>query len=126
MMLVFSVCAAIAAVNDVSAFVALLRMVRETDALVLPLGGRTSVAFDAWKRSELVYWFAYSISLCSFVLVGLATSLALVFDVGGVGYLFVVPTVVLAVAQFAYHVLGRRKANRALLDEVVATVAKSH
>jgi len=126
-MLVLSVCAAIVAVNDIYTFVVLLRMIREADALILPMGGRTSVAFDAWKTNELVHWFAHSFSLCLFALITLAATVCLAFDIGdgGIIYYLGVPVFLLAISQFVYHILGRREANRALLNEAIATLVKA-
>ncbi|AGO83406.1 hypothetical protein psal_cds_33 [Pandoravirus salinus] len=119
------VCAVGASVYDASKTLVLWAMVAKADALILPLGGNASVLFDRWERGELVFWWIHSLSICSTVPLLLATLIARVYlnAPESVYWLLVLPASTLGGALVAYHLLGYRAANRAVLDQVAGQLA---
>ncbi|AVK74459.1 hypothetical protein pqer_cds_37 [Pandoravirus quercus] len=118
----FLVCAVAASIYDASKTLVLRAMVGEADALILPLGGNASVLFDRWKRNELAFWWVHSLSICLTAPLLLAILVARVhLDAPESTYwLLALPALSLGSALAAYHLLGYRSANRAVLDKVAA------
>jgi hypothetical protein len=116
------VCAMAAFVYDASRLLRLWAMVVEANAIILPVSGKVGALFDRWRRSELVFWWIHSISVCLAVPLSVAIFIARVcFGTSGWVYACFVPLMIAIVgARIIYRVCGYRDANRHTLDVVIS------